>query len=344
MSQPVQNRLREFTEALLGRAGALVEWPPTAEEGLALLPSDAAARVGFPDAEAVRLASAPGGEGLCVNLATDFLDRVVPLLAAEPRIGAFEVPERYLKKGDMAEAIARAFTWHNAKVVVRDARPARVGYHAWYFFASIISEDRWEDVVPVAVNTRSGAAVRLPEALAGLDLRPHAEPLGAPSAGYRGVLREAIAEVERRAASFAARLEARLERDRRRLRDYYGALLREEGARRHRQWTPEVREKQEAKRRAVQLELQRKLAELDETYAVRGEVSPIALVCLAVQVLAVHCEVFRKQARKPHVLYWNPISKELEPMCCDACAASTFSVAFTDDDVRPLCAACAKSH
>ncbi len=344
MSQPVQNRLREFTEALLGRAGALVEWPPSAEEGLALLPPEAAARIGFADSESVRLAFPAGGDGLCVNLATDFLDRVVPLLAAEPRIGSFQVPERYLKKGDMAEAIARAFTWHNAKVVVRNALPARVSYHAWQFFASIVSEDRWEDVISVAVNAQSGAAVPLPDALSGLDLQPHTEPLRAAAGSYRGALRHAIAQVELRAAPFAERLEARLERDRRRLRDYYGALLREESTRRHREWTPEVKEKQDARRRAVQLELQRKLAELDETYALKGELAPVALVRIEAQVLAVHCEVFRKQARREHTLYWNPIPKELEPMCCEACGTSTFSIVFTDGDVRPLCFPCAKSQ
>ncbi|MBM4035822.1 MAG: hypothetical protein FJ291_29125 [Planctomycetes bacterium] len=342
--QPVQARLREFTEALLGRAGALVEWPPSAEEGLALLPPEAAARLGTPDAETVRIAFAPGGEGLCANLATDFLDRVVPLLDAEPRIGSFQAPDRYLKKGDMAEAIARTFTWHNAKVVVQKAEPARVGYHAWFFLASIVSEDRWEDVLSVAVNAASGAAVPLPDPLRDLDLQPSASPPGSPASTYRQALRRAVARVEERAAPFAERLAARLERDRRRLRDYYGALLREEAAKRHTLWTHEVKDKLEARRRAVELELQRKLAELDETYALKGELLPIALIRLEVQALAVHCEVFRKQARRPHTLYWNPIPKELEPIACDACGGSTFSVVFTDDDVRPLCLPCSKAR
>lgn len=344
MSQPVQARVREFAESLLGRAGALVEWPPSAEHGLALLPPEAAPKLGFPGQEEVPLAFAPGGGGLCVNLATDFLDRVVPLLDAEPRIGAFQLPERYLKRGDMGEAIARAFTWHNAKVVVRGAAPERVGYHAWYFFASIVSEDRWEDVLSATVNDRSGAVVALPDPFRELFLEPHTASQGSPAETYRPALRHVLAQAEERAAPFAARLEARQGRDRLRLREYYDALLREENARRHRVWTPEVKAKQEARRRAVQLELERKLAELDETYALKGEITPIAVLRIEVQALAVQCEVYRKQARAPRTLYWNPITKELEPLACDACGASAFSIAFTDGDVRPLCAACARAH
>ncbi len=307
---------------------------------MAILPPELAAHLQCP--ESVRLSHEPGGEGLCANLATDFLDRVVPLLNAEPRVGLFRAPELYLKKGDMAEAIARAFTWHNAKVVVRNAGPRTVEYHTWRFLASIVSEDRWEDIIAATVNAESGALVTLADPLADPDLSPHRGQEATPASTYRAAVRRAAASMEERAAPFVARLEARRERDRARLREYYAALLREEGARKHRLWTPEAKEKLEAKRRAVELDLRRKLAELDERYAVRAELVPLLLIRVAVQALAVQCEVFRKQASRMHRIYWNPLVKELEPIACDACGASTFSVAFTDGDVRPLCAACAK--
>jgi len=337
---PIQGRLRDFTEALLGRAGGLVEWDAASDEGLAILPPDLATHLQCP--ESVRLSRQPGGEGLCANLATDFLDRVFPLLEAEPRIGLFQTPELYLKKGDMAEAIGRAFTWHNAKVVVRGAGARRVEYHTWRFLAAIVSEDRWEDIIPVTVNADSGAVVPFPDPLATLDIEPHRGQEASPASTYRRAVRQAAVLMEQRAAAFVARLEARRERDRARLREYYAALLREQSTKKHRVWTPEVKEKQEAKRRAVDLDLRRKVAELDERYAVHAELAPLLLIRVAVQALAVQCEVFRKQASRMHRICWNPLLKELEPIACDACGASTFSVAFTDGDVRPLCAACAK--
>ena len=341
MSESIHARLRDFTETVLTRSGALVEWPDSSEEGLALLPPQAADRLGC--SEALRLSHQPDGDALCANLATDFLDRIVPLLDAEPRVGLFQLPELYLKKSDMAEPVSRAFTWHNAKVVVRDARPARVEYHTWYFLASITSEDRWEDVFPVTVNARSGAAVSLPDPLSVLDLEANPEPRHESPSTYRDAVRQANAQMEQRAAAFVARLESRLERDRKRLREYYNALLGEVDVKAHRSRKEEDREERNARRRAVDLELRRKLAELDERYAVRAELVPLVLIRLELQALAVQCEVFRKRARKMRTIYWNPLLKELGPLSCDACGASIFSVAFTNTDVMPLCAACASA-
>lgn len=343
MSDTIQPRLRGFTESVLIRSGALVEWPAASDAGLAILPPDVAAKLRC--SESVKLSHRPETEGLCANLATDFLDRMVPLLDAVPRIGRFQMPEMYLKKGDMNEAIGRAFTWHNAKVVARDAKPASVEYHGWYFLASLASEDRWEDVVSVTINAASRACVRLPEPLGMIDLEPAADDGRAkPPSTCRVAASEAGRQMERRAAQFVARLESRLDRDRRRLRDYYGALLREENTRKRRTATEDDAQKHLAKRRAVELELGRKLAELDERYAIQAELTPIVLIRFSVQALAIHCEVFRKQARKMRVIYWNPLLKELEPLSCHACGRSAFSIAFTNIDVEPLCSECALGH
>jgi len=341
MSERVETRLREFTEQLLTRSGGLVEWPAAEQAGFAVLPPDAAGRLHC--GETVRLCHQPDGEGLCPNLATDFLDRVMPLLEAEPRIGCFQLPDLYLKKGDLGDAISRAFTWLNAKVVPRDARPARVEYHAWFFLATIVSEDRWEDVLPVTVNARSNGVIGLPDPLVGLELEP-VEPRAEPPSTYRPAALEASRLLEARSAAFVGRLESRLERDRKRVREYYHALLREEDRRKHRQAAPDDKEKHAARRRAVELELQRKISELDEQYAIRAELIPMVLVRLEMQVLDIQCDVFRKQARKMHSIYWNPLLKGLEPLVCGTCGASAFSVAFTNNDVKPLCTACAAAE
>ena len=316
-----------------------MEWLESAAEGIALLRPQTAAKLRCPDT--LRLTYQPDGEGLCANVATDFLDRILPLLDEEPRIGVFQVPELYLKKGDMAEALARAFTWLNAKVVVRAAKPALAEYHTWYFLTSIVSDDRWEDVFAVTINAQSGAAVRLPDPLTALDLEPNPAPEPETALTYRNAIRQANEQMQQRSAAFVSRLEARLQRDRRRLRDYYNALLREATSRISKSKTEQDRDKQDARRRAVELELRRKLSDLNDRYAIRAELVPLVLVRVGVQVLAVHCEVFRKQAHKTHIIYWNPLLKELEPMCCSACGASGFALAFTDSDVRPLCAGCA---
>ena len=78
-------------------------------------------------------------------------------------------------------------------------------------------------------------------------------------------------------AEFVRRVEQRLERDRKRLQDYYRALSREaDGSKRRAAAVPSP-EEIAAKKRAVDLELRRKLAELNENYALRAELRPVVV-------------------------------------------------------------------
>jgi hypothetical protein len=336
MSGEIEQRLRGFARTLLERGGALVEWPDGADEGWAMLPAELAARLSAP--ELVRLSHNPQSGGLCANLATNFLERLAPLVEAEPRVGLFQIPEAYLKRAAMDEPVARAFTWLNAKVRVREAKPQRIEYHTWSFTAGIQSDDVWEDVFSFTLNSASGAEVALmdPERLDGLV--PYS-PSGWSPDTLPAALRRAAAWAEDRAGPFVARLESRLARDRKRLRDYYRALLRDTHVPRG---APEEPQKLEARQRAVELELRRKLLELDERYALKVTLTPLALCRIEMPVLGVVCEVLRKQADRLHMLYWNPALTALEPLACSACGASSFAVAFSDERVEPLCAACAK--
>ncbi len=338
MSTPVEDRLREFTSRLLQRHGAEVDWPPGADEGLAVLPRDVAETLRC--LEILPLAT-ESGSPLPVNLSSDFLDRVEPLVQAEAQVVSLRIPTAYLKRSDMADPVARAFTWLNARVRVQTTEPTRAEYHTWYFLATIDSADRWQQVVRASVNASSGAQASLPDLL---DLgEVLAEPADLPNdypSTQLAAVRAALGRIQDESRAFVERLEGRLGRDRKRLQSYYGALLRGDGKRTARRGAGQDPAQREAKVKAVQLELRRKLAELDERYACRADLTPLALVRLDCPALAVRCHVLRRSAARMKTIYWNPLSRELEPICCSRCGISTFSVAFSDDKVAALCASC----
>ena len=337
MSEDLQARLRGFAMKTLERRGALVEWPDGSDEGWAMCEPDLAAAV--KGGELMRLSLRPESGGLCLNLATDFLDRMAPLVEAEPRIGLFKIPELYLKKSALDEPIARAFTWQNAKVKIKGTSAIRMEYHIWSILAELHSEDTWEDLIQVTLNAASGAQLDFPDALELEGLQPYTPVVSTIPDTSRAAGLRACAHVERRATEFITRLEARRERDRNRLRNYYHALLKETDHRGKSADADDTNAKD--KRRAVELELRRKLGELDERYALRASVTPLTWLRLDLPVLAVTCEVSRKQARREHLVYWNPILTALEPMCCSRCGDGIFSVSFSDADVLPLCNRCA---
>jgi hypothetical protein len=338
MSGAVQERLREFTCRLLGRRGAEVDWPDATDQGLALLPTNVAEMLHC--LEILPLAP-DAASPLPINLSSDFLDRVEPLVSAEPPVVSLRIPTIYLKQSDMADPVARAFTWLNARVRVQSAEPVRTEYHTWFFLATVDSADRWQQVMRVTVNASSGARVPLPDALA--EDVPQSEPADLPNEGPSTLLaaaRAALGQIQTDSRPFIERLEGRLGRDRKRLQDYYRALLRGDGKRAARRAAEQDPAQRDAKAKAVQLELRRKLVELDERYACRVDLTPLALVRLDCPALAVQCHVQRRLAGRMHTLFWNPVRKELEPIACSRCGASTFAVAFSDNDVAALCAAC----
>jgi len=333
-----------FATKILERRGGLVEWADrdeaNAREGAAIVPAETA-RLLHVDSETVQLSSQPGNEGWCLSLATDFLDTASRLLELEPRVGTFCIPEMYLKRGDFEELVRREFSWLNARVRLQETKSVRVEYHTWWFHALLVSEDRWETRFPITINASSGTEVEMPNPLDLWELEPRPTASQQSPTTYQQAVLQAQSQVQELASKFFDRMDGRLGRDRKRLREYYNALLRENHHKKSRGQAKPDPEQQEAREKTVQLELRRKATELDERYAMDLTLEPVVLTRMEIPALAIDLSVERKRARRKHTVYWNPLLKQLEPICCIRCGSGTFSVAFTNEKVDPLCAKCA---
>jgi len=339
----IEQDVCEFATKILERRGGLVEWADrdeaNAREGTAIVPAEIA-RLFHAESETVQLSTQPSSEGWCLSLATDFLDTASQLLELEPRVGIFRIPEMYLKNGDLEELVRREFSWLNARVRLEATRAVRVEYHTWWFHALLVSEDRWETRFPITLNASSGTEVEMPNSLDLWELEPHPAASQQPQATYQQAALRAQHQIQELAGEFLDRMDGRLGRDRRRLREYYNALLRENHHKKSRSQTKPDPEKQEARERAVKLEMRRKATELDERYAIDLTLEPVVLTRMEIPALAIDLSVERKRARRKHTVYWNPLLKQLEPICCTRCGSGTFSVAFTNEEVDPLCGKC----
>ncbi len=338
----IQEDLRQFTTQLLEQAGGMVEWSASQERGTGLAPPAVAALLRMPD-EAFSLALDRTDEGLSVSLGGEFLDLAGQVLQARvPRIGAFRIPERHLKKGDIAELLGCAYAWPNARVRLQSVSPATCEYQTWHFHAALRSEDCFETRISATLNAHSLVPLELPDLLQEFGLEStsgQAELAGLE--GTREVAGKAAAQQLMVAAkSFLGRIDARLARDQKRLRDYYNALIREAGAPNRRTKTVVSPEATEAKKKAVQLELRRKLAELEERYAMRADLTTLCVVRCQLPVLAVDLDVTRKQSRRIYTVYWNSLLKSFEPLACARCGNRTFSPHFTEGAVDAICRNC----
>jgi hypothetical protein len=205
----------------------------------------------------------------------------------------------------------------------------------------LASEDRWESRFSVAVNAAAGVEVDVPDPFELWELAPRADGASNIAASYSVAAAAARRRVASLASAFLARMDSRLERDRKRLSDYYNALRREAKKKQQRSRAAIEPEQAETADRAVTLELRRKLGELQERYAIDATLRPLAVIAVELPALAVQLDVQRKQARREHTAYWNPLTKAFDPLPCSACGRGAYSLAFTNDRVEALCARCA---
>jgi hypothetical protein len=334
--------LQAFALELFERAGGIADWPVPEVPGSVVVPPEIAAAAQLPGEEfSLGMTAAPGI--MHVSLAGEFLDAASRLLEiAVPRDGSFCIPERYLTSRDLTDKIAKTFAWQNARAKCRTAEPALVSYHLWTLHGILRSEDLWEHLFHFAVNEESGAIVELPDVFQEPDL---SGDIAAPEPGSPSTYDIAIAEGKRRlmsaSADFVRRIDQRLDRDRKRLHDYYRALSREADGSKRRTAVEPSAEEIAAKKRAVDLELRRKLVDLNEQYAMRATLRVVAVARVRLPALVVPVMIQRKQAIRDYRLYWNSLSKKLEPLACSRCHCATFAAVFANETVDLLCKICA---
>ncbi len=341
MKSNVQERVRQFTRDVLERSGALVDWDSEDASGMAVLPAPVAAALRCP--EDLQLTDQPDGQGhFCANLATDFLERVQPLLADEPCVASLRIRDLHLKKADLRSAIERAFAWENARVTVTGTVIDRTEYHIWYFRTTINSEETWEEIVRVDLNSATDVVVQLPDVSEMAQVEPHPQSGSSATRSYQTAARQAATLMQTRSAAFLRKMEGRIERDRDRLKNYYDSLLKESEKTKRRTAKPMSEQDKLAKRETVRMELARKLDELDERYATTAEIAPVACISLEIPVLIGEIQVTRRKDSQLHRITWNPLTRQLEPMRCGGCGDQMFAVAFTDQTVEPRCLTCAR--
>ena len=335
----VESQLRDFARRLIEQSGGIVDWPAINRRVRPWCPG--------------RRGPLPGSDGGVVpaghvgtrprtfpGLGGEFLD------AAARTLTAF-VPARARSRCPTCRSRSRSSSGPWIKPSAGKTRGAR--------YSKARQPDRVPHVVVprhAAVRGRLGVAAGSDGQLRRADLLPLGNLLDVmdlkPTSGLsrRRTRRSAIAATHaeecalREAQPFLDRMEKRLERDRQRLREYYRALLRETSTPNRRLKTVPSPEEIAARQRAVKLELQRKLAELEERFAFDGLLRPVALAEFHIPGLAIDVRIQRKAATRTFRLFWNGVQKRLEPLRCSCCGKGDYNLWFTNEDVAPICTTC----
>lgn len=336
----VQADLARFATAMIEQSGGMVDWDDDAEVATAMVPLDLAESLGQHD-EAFAISMEPREDSLVLSLGGEFIDLASRTLKHfVPNVGTFTSQESPIRKTEFASAVEAAFGWQNARCRVIEGRPLLVPYHAWWFHVTLQSEETWESIVPITLNAKSGVQIDIGADLQSGSLKPSDEPVSGTDTTLHTAATIAQAKTLHDATAFFDRVDSRRKRDQKRLHDYYRAMRLETTESNRRAKVVPTKEEAAARVRVIELELQRKLAELDERYEFSAVLRPIALAEIHIPTVCIDIEIQRKAAKRIFRVYWNSILKKMEPMVCSGCHQPNWNFWFTNDTVAPFCGAC----
>jgi hypothetical protein len=140
--------------------------------------------------------------------------------------------------------------------------------------------------------------------------------------------------------NWCAKLTRAINRDSERLHNYYGTIAAEITSKiSHRGLIGEEKEKELARIDATHRELERKLFDIKERYALRVEASLHSALVIHLPTVHITCELVRKKAKRTVTAVWNPFTKILEPLRCEVSGEPVYEF-YLNEQVKIISSTC----
>jgi hypothetical protein len=137
--------------------------------------------------------------------------------------------------------------------------------------------------------------------------------------------------------NWSAKLARAKVRDEERLRAYYGTISSEI---RHKmnvkQLVDEAKEKEELRLAATEGELERKLADLEQRYAMQIEANLYSAMVIYLPTVHIQCELIRKKAKRMITAIWNPFTKIIEPLRCEFSGETIYDFYLDEKEAKMI--------
>ena len=372
----MSSSLGDFTARLLTERGAVVE--PSAEGLEVLLPAEVAGVLEIPEHANLSF-SGDSREGISVSYDSELLKKMARLMGDGGKFSTVSLAPPSVRLEKLEERLDHKVVFHNAVFHVERKEERRVSYLLGYSKYSALSDDRQEGVLACLVNEMNLSAQKATfetldlidpsnraPALAG-GSQSELQPAGVPESasdlpvGLHDYVEAPAGETERESSErvltafwhaqekivkeelsdFLLSVERRMNRDIRRVHDYYQTLIHE-----HRQWlerkaaAAEEKEKTAGKIEAIERELQGKIQDLIGKFSLELQIEPISFIRIETMSPTWWLSVKRRKEARPFPLTYNPISKSLDPLPCEACFYPAKGHYVCDDRLHIVCRQC----
>lgn len=339
----MRTSLRDFTADLLAESGAVVE--PSGEGLEVLLPAEVARILDIPEHANLSFLG-ERHEGISVSYDSEILKKMAGLMGDRGKFATVGLAPPAVKLEKVEDRLGDKLIFHNAVFQVDRKEEKPISYLLGYSKYSARSDDRQEGIVGCLINELNLSVQKTTAEI--LDFIPHEaeEPTGQAEreSGERvlNVFWRAQLKIVKEALSdFLISMERRMNRDIRRVHDYYQTLIHE-----HRQALAKKlaarneNGREESKIEAIERELKGKVQDLIGKFSIDLQLEPISFIRIETISPIFWLSVKRRKEARQFPLTYNPVVKSLDPLPCEACFYPRKGYYVCDDRLHILCSEC----
>jgi hypothetical protein len=290
----------------------------------------------------------PGAQ--LASFGTPFIDRLLADAVARGRYARLYVIGLNLAPHDLAGSIRRALTLpEQATLKPERARPLHFGQAVFWFQAAFLSDQKEQEVVPVALDLHYGRVVRHLDQLLEHSRLSEVAALPLPDARRLSLAaayplaRETVLPTVAALANIRGRdVAAHVERQAARMSRYYADLRTELEEQRSRASSRgEDLARFAGRREALEREERFRITELRQKSALHVQLRLLTVLLVQQPKLLVQVRVQGKGREAARLeLVWDPLMAAVEAVPCPACGRPTFEWAWNRQGGL-VCAACA---
>lgn len=351
--------LPEFIAAILTSRGAMVE--KAGEEDLDVIASmELVNLLGVPEYHRLSFAGENEGKNaLSASYDSDYFRSLEGLFADSGRRSTVVLETPALRPERIAETLADHLPLVNAAFRLEGTEQRAISYFLIYFRFTALSDDRRDGMFSVLVNPLNASTAFLKDGLEDLSgrIRPLAEEEEIDAAEMRKILgwghKAGVGMVREILTDFIRSAERRLNRDVKRVYEYY-ETLREEIDRRARKKAArgegadipaedvaaEELEALRRKREAVEAEREWKIRDLIAKYALGIKLDPLCIIRIQATAPVFLIHIKRRLASRSFSVTYNPLLKRIDALPCESCFHPTGAYTICDDKLHIVCGGC----
>ena len=335
--------LADFTTHLLAENGAVVE--PIGAGLEVLLPAEVARVLEIPEHASLSFLGEPG-EGISVSYDSEILKKMAGLMGDRGKFTTVNLAPSSVKLEKLEDRLGNKLVFQNAVFHVERKEEKPISYLLGYSKYSARSDDRQEGIVGCLINelnlsvqkTTSEILVIVPNEAE--ELTGHAERESSERV-LRAFWQAQLKIVKEALSDFLISMERRMNRDIRRVHDYYQTLINEH---RHvlakKSTAHGENERAESKIEAIERELKGKIQDVIGKFSIDLLLEPISFIRIETISPIFWLSVKRRKEARQFPMTYNPVLRSLDPLPCEACFYPRKGYYVCDDRLHILCREC----